>query len=69
LNNFFIIHKDGIYYFIIIENKKKKKEIELLSCEKYKFSSNGELFKLIIKHEAFNADYQRHFKINKILNK
>lgn len=69
LDDFFIIYKNDVHYFIIIKNKKKKKEIELLSCEKYKFSSNSELFKIIIKYEAFNADYQRHFKINKILNK
>ena len=32
------------------------------------FSSNYEMFKLIIKFEACNDAYQRHFKINKILN-
>ena len=32
------------------------------------FSSNYEMFSLIIKHEACNESYQRHFKINKIIN-
>lgn len=35
----------------------------------FEFNSNEELFKLIIKYEACNEDYQRHFKINKLLNK
>ena len=29
--------------------------------------TNQELFKLIINYEAFSEDYQRHFRINKIL--
>lgn len=31
------------------------------------FNSNEELFKLIIDNEACNDDYQRHFRLNKIL--
>ena len=31
------------------------------------FNSNGELFKLIIENEACNSDYERHFRLNKIL--
>ena len=31
------------------------------------FSNNQELMKLIIKYDACNEEYQRHFKINKIL--
>jgi CRP-like cAMP-binding protein len=36
-------------------------------CEKFLIKTNLELFKLIIKYEAFSEDYQRHFRINKIL--
>ena len=31
------------------------------------FNSNEELFKLIIDNEACNSDYERHFRLNKIL--
>ena len=31
------------------------------------FSNNQELMKLIMKYDACNDEYQRHFKINKIL--
>ena len=31
------------------------------------FNSNKELFKLIIDNEACNSDYERHFRLNKIL--
>jgi ABC-type tungstate transport system permease subunit len=31
------------------------------------FNSNEELFKLIIESEACNSDYERHFRLNKIL--
>lgn len=58
LEKFGIILQDEEYFFI----KKDVKEVE-----KYKFVNNGELFSLIIKNNAFNTDYQRHFKINKIL--
>lgn len=58
LEKFGIILHEEEYFFI----KKDVKEVE-----KYKFVNNGELFSLIIKNNAFNPDYQRHFKINKIL--
>lgn len=48
--------KTGEYFFI--DDRKPKK---------IKFVNNSELFSLIIKNNAFNTDYQRHFKINKIL--
>ena len=31
------------------------------------FNSNEELFKLVIENEACNSDYERHFRLNKIL--
>lgn len=31
------------------------------------FNSNEELFKLVIDNEACNSDYERHFRLNKIL--
>ena len=33
------------------------------------FNSNEKLFSFVIEHEACNEEYQRHFKINKLLNK
>ena len=32
------------------------------------FNSNMELFSMIVKHQACNNEYQRHFLINNILN-
>ncbi len=58
LEKFGVILHEEEYFFV----KKNGKEVE-----KYKFINNGELFSLIIKNNAFNQDYQRHFKINKIL--
>lgn len=58
LDDFCITYNDDGYFFI----KRNGEEIK-----KYKFVNNGELFSLIIKNNAFNQDYQRHFKINKIL--
>lgn len=52
------------YKFIVADYKD-----DLPEMKTFEFSSNEELFKLIIKYEACNEDYQRHFKINKLLNK
>jgi CTP synthase (UTP-ammonia lyase) len=35
--------------------------------DEYKITNNAELFILIIKNNAFNENYRRHFKINKLL--
>jgi hypothetical protein len=37
------------------------------NSEVKEFSNNQELMNLIIKYDACNEEYQRHFKINKIL--
>ena len=59
-------------YSTLLYNPTKK----LISKNLYKFvvgkkstefNSNIELIKLIIEHEACNEEYQRHFKINKLL--
>jgi hypothetical protein len=56
------------YFFVIVKDEDiVKKEVELTKCEMFLIKTNQELFKLIIKHEAFSEDYQRHFRINKIL--
>jgi hypothetical protein len=52
------------YKFIIADYNNGLPDIETLE-----FNSNEELFKMVIKYEACNEDYQRHFKINKLLNK
>lgn len=44
-----------------ITQKIKPKEIE--------FNSNIELMNLIIEHESCNPNYQRHFRLNKLLKK
>ncbi len=33
----------------------------------FEFNSNHEMFTLIIEHEACGDEYQRHFKLNKLL--
>jgi hypothetical protein len=58
--NFYIINRSGEYFFV----KSNKNEIE-----EYKITNNAELFILIIKNNAFNETYRRHFKINKLLKK
>lgn len=68
----FYIRPKTIYIFIKELTEKEK----LISKNLYKFvvgknsvefNSNVELIKLIIEHEACNEEYQRHFKINKLL--
>ena len=73
-DKFFIIQNPDTmaYFFVIVKDediktKGKSKEVELTKCEMFLIKTNQELFKLIIKHEAFSEDYQRHFRINKIL--
>lgn len=70
LDKFFIIQNPDTmaYFFVIVKDEDiVKKEVELTKCEMFLIKTNQELFKLIIKHEAFSEDYQRHFRINKIL--
>lgn len=67
------------YKFLIIEYKdailKSTKTVKnFLKEEKIKtkmieFNSNLELYDLIIKNEACNTVYQRHFRINKLFKK
>jgi hypothetical protein len=52
------------YKFIVCDYNKAE-----VSLESYNFNSNIELFKLIIKHRAFNLTYKRYFNINEIINK
>ena len=68
----FYIKTMDIFIFIKELTEKEK----LISKNLYKFivgekslefNSNIELIKLIIKHEACNEEYRRHFKINKLL--
>ena len=68
----FYIRPNTIYIFIKELSEKEK----LISKNLYKFvvgkkstefNSNIELIKLIIEHQACNEEYQRHFKINKLL--
>jgi hypothetical protein len=51
------------YKFIIADYKEGLPDISFVE-----FNSNDNLFKLVIKHEACNGEYERHFKINKLLN-
>ncbi len=52
-----------LYNFIVIELLESKTD----SSKTFHFSTNQELIKLVIEHEACNEQYQRHFRINKIL--
>jgi hypothetical protein len=54
----------NLYKFIICDYSVKKPKFKNIE-----FNSNIELLKLIIEYGACNTHYQRHFNINKILNK
>lgn len=49
--------------FNIVETKKNNKLDPTID----EFSSNQELFKLVIDNGAMNPEYKRHFAINKII--
>lgn len=83
LVRFFIDIKDKKKCFVIKElndyEKQKSKNTYKFIIADYndglptmtieELNSNEELFLMIIKYEACNEEYQRHFKINKLLNK
>lgn len=50
------------YKFVIVN-----KTVDDILFEVEEFNSNTKLLELIIKYEACNEEYQRHFKINKLL--
>jgi hypothetical protein len=52
-----------------IPSELKLVDIKKLNLKVDFFNSNESLIKLIVENEACNEDYQRHFKLNKILNK
>ena len=52
-----------------IPSELKLVDIKKLNLKVDFFNSNESLIKLVIENEACNEDYQRHFKLNKILNK
>ena len=68
----FYIRKETIY-ILIKELSEEEKQISknlykfVVGKNSIEFNSNIELLKLIIEHEACNEEYQRHFRINKIL--
>jgi hypothetical protein len=78
---YFIEFEDRNEFFVIKELTKEEKQTSknrykfitvnqtedevLFTVEE--FNSNEELFKLIINNEACNSDYERHFRLNKIL--
>jgi hypothetical protein len=68
----FYIRKETIYILIKELSEEEKQMSEnlykfVVGKNSIEFNSNIELLKLIIEHEACSPDYQRHFKINKIL--
>lgn len=67
---FFIIQNPDTkaYFFVKIKDEDiKNKVVDITKLELFLIKTNQELFKLIIKNEAFSESYQRHFRINKIL--
>ena len=80
---FFVTVPDRNVCFVIKELVAKRKQISknvykfiICYCDSdqprfvvEEFSSNHELFKLIIKNEACNSEYQRYFRINKLISK
>lgn len=69
----FYIRKKSTIFILIKELSEEEKQISknlykfVVGKNSIEFNSNIELFKLIIENDACNPDYQRHFKINKIL--
>ena len=68
----FYIRPGTIYIFIkelsSEEKQKSKKSYKfVIGKREIQFNSNMELLRLIIKNEACNEEYKRHFKLNKIL--
>ena len=70
-NEFFVIkeltkeekqNSKNRYKFITVSQSEE--DISFIIKE---FNSNEELFKLVIDNEACNSDYERHFRLNKIL--
>jgi hypothetical protein len=56
LDKFFIIQNPDTmaYFFVIVKDEDiVKKEVELTKCEMFLIKTNQELFKLIIRYEAF----------------
>ena len=71
-NNYkFIIVINDILFLIKQNNKNQYNFVIKYAGERkdkqISFNSNLDLMKLIIKYEAFNEEYRRHIKINKIL--
>lgn len=52
------------YKFIVVDYHNGDPVMEVTE-----FNSNEELFTMVIEYEACDDEYQRHFKINKLLNK
>ena len=65
--------RQSTIFILIKELSEEEKQISknlykfVVGKKSIEFNSNIELLKLIIEHDACNPDYQRHFKINKIL--
>ncbi len=56
------------YKFVLLDYSKMTDSTKLNpKFEITEFNSNTHLMKLVIKYEAANETYQRHFKLNKIL--
>ena len=68
----FYIRPETIYFFIkdiSEEEKQKSKNLYkfVIGKQEFLFNSNIELLRLIIKNEACNEEYKRHFRLNKLL--
>jgi len=78
---YFIEFENRNEFFVIKELTKEEKQISKnrykfiivsqsdddISFNIKEFNSNEELFRLIIENEACNSEYERHFRLNKIL--
>lgn len=78
---YFIEFENRTDFFVIKELTKEEKQTSknrykfITVCQSEEdvlfiteeFNSNEKLFKLIIENEACNPDYERHFRLNKIL--
>ncbi len=57
----------NLYKFVALDYTEYGMEDWEPKIEINEISSNEDLFRLVIKYEACNGEYQRHFKINKLL--
>jgi len=60
-------NSENLYKFIIVDYQSVTEDSKEPKIETIEFNTNTKIMELIVKYEACNEEYQRHFKINKLL--